>query len=847
MRLFLPLFFGLVVVLSGCGGGSGDAPTPAPPPATDSWRLSGTVTASALHVLDVDTNDPRSPQGDNNSPANAQTLPSLVTVGGYVTATPTAGGINGDDRFSADSDKADYFRINLQQGQPLMLEIADWSSSDVDLDLYLYDALSGELIDAAMGLADIESLQAPADGDYLLQVYAETGRSNYLLKIDSAGTALPVNRSLRLSQPFFSGELLLQLKRGAQPAARSAAGNSLAGPLPASAEQRPVRARLGASPQPRRLSGQYANDEQAAKLATLLSYKQLSKDPAIALVALNYQLHSLLQPTDPLYRQQWHYPAINLPEAWDYSDGQGALVAVVDSGVYLQHPDLAANLSAGYDFIADSDTALDGDGLDDDANDPGDGGLGGSSSWHGTHVAGTIAAVANNGQGGSGVAYGAQIMPLRALGLAGGGSSYDVQQAVRYAAGLANDSGLRPERRADIINLSVGCSGCYSAIDEALFDAVHAAGVIVIAAAGNDNSNVPSYPAAYPKVISVAATDRNDARAYYSNYGSSIDVSAPGGAQQSRSSDGVLSTLVDESAGALRPSYEYYQGTSMAAPHVAGVAALMVALHPALTPDDFAAALSSGAIVDDLGSSGRDNQFGYGRINARKAVEYAQQLAGGEVLNRLSSTPAAIDLGLNQQQASLHISSSGTPARKVISTSSSADWLQLSPLTIDEQGLGEYQLTVDRSQLGSGSHSANLIFNDDQGDRLLVNVSVLISAQPGSSGIGHLWFQLYDSQQQPVAGMDIDADANGRYHFNFAELASGEYLLLASTDSDNDYLLCDSGEACGVYPTIGLPTLIQLNSDRTGLDFQVLLGSSLANNAPLQGNRMPATATSPGR
>ena len=159
-------------------------------------------------------------------------------------------------------------------------------------------------------------------------------------------------------------------------------------------------------------------------------------------------------------------------------------------------------------------------------------------------------------KGVAGVAYGAKIMPLRVLG-ATGGSSYDIQQALYYAAGLPNDSGTVPAQRAHIANLGLGCQNCFSSSEAAVYQEVRNAGLIVVAASGNDNSGEPGYPASYSSVISVAATDRFDARAPYSNYRPNVFVSAPGGSQRSGLTNGVLSTLVEQSASSRRSGYEF--------------------------------------------------------------------------------------------------------------------------------------------------------------------------------------------------------------------------------------------------------------------------------------------------
>jgi len=365
------------------------------------------------------------------------------------------------------------------------------------------------------------------------------------------------------------------------------------------------------------------------------------------------------------------------------------VVAVIDTGVLLDHPDLQANLTHngisgdGYDFINDSTSARDGDGIDSNPYDVGDLGVGnGASSFHGTHVSGTVSAVTNNNLGVAGVSWNTRIMPMRVMGV-GGGTSYNIAQAVRYAAGLSNDSNTLPSQKADIINLSLGGSS-YSQDSQAVYTMARNAGVIIIASAGNDYSSQPNYPASYDGVVSVSAVDMNSNIAPYSNYGQYVDVAAPGG-DTSRDlngdgrADGVLSTLGNLDG----PDYRYYQGTSMAAPHVAGVAALMKAVNPNLTPDEFDAYLQNFEIVNDMGTPGRDNLYGYGLIDALKAVQ-AQQ-GGGTTSSLLQLSPAALNFGWATTTASLIASVVGTTAITVTSVTDNASWL-----TVSNEGSGKH-------------------------------------------------------------------------------------------------------------------------------------------------------------
>jgi subtilisin family serine protease len=367
-----------------------------------------------------------------------------------------------------------------------------------------------------------------------------------------------------------------------------------------------------------------------ARAETLAAVEAMRARPDVLWAQPNYVRQPLRLPNDELLRLQWHYPLISLPAAWDVTIGSPeVIVAVIDTGLLIGHPDIATErLVPGFDFISNPATAQDGDGIDGDPFDVGDGRDGKPSTFHGTHVTGTIGASTDNGVGVAGVDWSARIMPLRALG-AGGGSDFDIANAILFAAGLANASGRVPAERADVINMSLGGPGFSPAMHEAV-RAARAAGAIIVAAAGNDDVDAANdSPAGFPEVVSVSAVDLARRKAPYSNFGAVVDVAAPGGdltvdRDGDDFDDGVLSTLGAETPdGGIRAIFAFEQGTSMAAPHVAGVVALMQAAFRAshggarMTPDQFDAFLASGAITDSLG---RDGFSGHGLINAHKAV-----------------------------------------------------------------------------------------------------------------------------------------------------------------------------------------------------------------------------------
>lgn len=332
-------------------------------------------------------------------------------------------------------------------------------------------------------------------------------------------------------------------------------------------------------------------------------------------------------PNDPRYADQWHYDnpvgGMNLENAWDITTGSGAVtVAVLDTG-YRPHVDLVGNIVGGYDMISNTSVSNDGNGRDSDAQDPGDWTTAGQcapgsdpsdSSWHGTHVAGTVAAVSDNNTGVTGVAWNVNVLPVRVLGTCGGSVS-DIADGIRWAAGLNVNGVPNNTNPADVINMSLGsrlASACSNTYQNAINAAV-AQGVTVVAAAGNSNTTANHPPANCNNVISVAATSLDGSRAFYSNFGASVDVAAPGGDFCNPTTDAAPTTVGDCEGGVLKndemvlstynsgtqgpgaDNYAWNQGTSMASPHVAGAAALLYSVQPDITPAEVEAALTSTA------------------------------------------------------------------------------------------------------------------------------------------------------------------------------------------------------------------------------------------------------------
>lgn len=349
-------------------------------------------------------------------------------------------------------------------------------------------------------------------------------------------------------------------------------------------------------------------------------------------------------PNDELFAFQWNYTdsvaGINLPAAWDLNTGSASIVvAIADTGS-RPHPD-AAQAWPGYDFISDAFAANDGDGRDADPTDTGDGVSAADlqthpdlvqapSSWHGESVAGLVAAASNNGFGVAGVNWNAHLLHVRVLGK-GGGTDSDILDGINWAAGLAVPGVPDNPHPAQIINMSLGGDGPCGPAYQDTFDALIAAGKVIVVSAGNNSADVANTsPANCNGVITVAATSRNGSHASYSNVAAApgaITLAAPGG--DGAVTDRILTLSNTGSSTPLNESYVWKQGTSFAAPQVAGVAALMLTANPTLTPAQLKQILRDTARPFASGTSDDCNapRCGAGILDAHAAVLFATQMA----------------------------------------------------------------------------------------------------------------------------------------------------------------------------------------------------------------------------
>jgi len=371
--------------------------------------------------------------------------------------------------------------------------------------------------------------------------------------------------------------------------------------------------------------------------------EKYNRNPNVEYAVVNSIAHAFVSPNDPLYELQWHLDdssspnpvggtnggGINIEPAWDISDGTGVIVAVLDSGVayedygtkYKLAPDLEnTHFVAGWDFV------------NNDAH-PND------DNSHGTHVAGTIAQSTDNGIGVAGVAYNCTIMPVKVLNKRGSGTLDQLVDGIYFAT---NNS-------ADVISMSLGWPPGYDPgkpLKDAL-DYAYNNGVTIVSASGNDYASQVSYPAAHDKCIAVGATKYDETRAGYSNYGPALDIMAPGGDSVDQNGDGyydgVLQNTFNPNTKNPRDfGYWFFTGTSMATPHVSGVAALLISAGVASTPDQVREALQSTA--EDKGSESWDSEYGWGIVDAHAALLWTAEQDEPSVLTTIVVSPSSATL-----------------------------------------------------------------------------------------------------------------------------------------------------------------------------------------------------------
>jgi len=816
-------------LLAGCGGGGGSD-------AVEIDDLSGTISIEARTRVDSDTaDDIRLGLAIGNSPNDErqgntpQSLPGSGILGGYVSA---AGGTYSDPLFDFYIDTEDQIRTRLAAGDRVVLQVfaADSSLAAPVVSLSISSA-SGELCDAnCQSGPPFVYVHEQETIDVTIAITANGGGpARYVLTVTSDTQASGVN--VAYAEPDFRvDEAVISVQSTATGTSLQTTGMATA--LGVSAARALGNGAWHLRRTPASVARVYSGDELVvARKATLDWIRELQVRSDIASAGPNYlySTQAVEPENDPLYQLQWHYPLINLPLAWQLAPnaGQGVGVAVMDTGLFSTNPasygdwheDINANvpLSASAilgpgEFLDYVTGSLDIDTQPDRDRNPADPGEGKaqSSNFHGTHVAGIVAAQDNN-IGIVGVASGATLIPVRVLGRDGTGSLSDLIAAINWAANNAS---------VDVINLSLGGLGPNASLESAINAAVKN-GKLVVAAAGNQSSDVPTYPAAFDNVIGVGAVDGGRKRAGYSNFGESVNLVAPGGdASRDANNDGnadvVISAWGEDTGNVFVARYAGLQGTSMAAPHVAGVYALMkeaaiTASATLVTPERFASLLEAGLLTDDIGN---ETEYGAGLINALKAVNAAVE---GSDVNLLSSSPSSLQF--SESVFSQSFSLKGYPENSVVTidTVDLPEWVKLSRTPSGSPTGETITATLSTDGLDADANLRDvIIINYSGGSRTSLEIPVRLQLGdiPGNTDAGRHYVLLVSTGDEPESqAQQVVEASDGRYRFAFPEVEPGEYFLVAGSDNDNNGLICETGEACAEYPVNGLPEKIVIGNE----------------------------------
>lgn len=541
----------LLLVASACGGGGGGAPVSA--------TLSGRITATIASPLLASAPYDREP---NDTAASAR-----------------LGAPEGVGFLDSASDAVDAFRIVASRSGMHAVRV---EATGVQVEGLLHDLMRGRAG---------PSLRLERGEAYDVVVVARGGIGAYRYRVeevDGPEREAPLPERYRdCGDGCLPGELIVAPAEGFDPEEVATA----AGLTCLEGDARLCRLRSSA----------VGSGEPFRDLCALLAQCASLEAQRLARYAEpNYLRRLAAAPNDPFLPQQWSLGLVRAEAAWDQTRGDtGVIVGTVDSGIRAGHPDLAGRVLPGWDFVS----------RDSSPEDPN------TTSSHGTHVAGIIAAATNNATGVAGMLWDGRVLPARAFDAAGFGSVFDIAEAIRFCAGLPNVSGTLPDAPARVINLSFA-SATPTVTEEAACDAARDAGIFVCAAAGNHASSLVRYPAAYESVTAVAATARSGNAASYSNFGTWIDLAAPGGV----AGDGIRVLSVNSSGDF---TYAFTEGTSFACPHVAGTAALILGV-AAHTPEQVKQILTTTA--QDVGAAGYDTRTGHGLVDAHAAVLSAMGL-----------------------------------------------------------------------------------------------------------------------------------------------------------------------------------------------------------------------------
>jgi serine protease len=817
----------LLLLLAGCGGGGGGGGGPDP---VSTGTIAGTIVLPDANGGILADREP------NDTAAQAQRLPPLqprstVLVAGEAGASGARQGF---------PDLVDAFRTVSHVPATVTLTLTQSSGGLVtaDLDLAALDTASASPLAASATPSNPEvvSFTVGADEPFDVLVTCAAGDGAYVLRIVT--TDPPPAAVVATSLPRAARVAIAAIESDGHPALETTPylleepDCAPARVLVRATSRDPAEgARIAATLAGRALRTTGAGTHvievprgahHAAGREALAAAAVAASAPGVAWAEPDWVVRPLATPNDPGFGRQWNLIGIGCPSAWDVTTGSPTVVVgMVDTGI-ASHLDLDANRVPGFDFVSDPGIAGDGNGRDSDGTDPGDlDDTDHTSTWHGTHTAGIVAARQNDGFGLSGVAPGCRVMPLRALGRTGGTMS-DLADAIRYASGHVVPGPAAPlPAPLRIVNCSLGSPQGSQELEDAC-DAARDAGTLLVASTGNDGGPV-LFPAAYPSVLAVGAVDSRLVQASYSNVGPQVACVAPGGNDnRDRDGDGFLdgvsSDVVDETVVPFASGEAAYVGTSMAAPHVAGVAALVLSVDPSLTRAQLIDTVLSSC--RDVGTPGVDDATGHGLVQAGAAVKLALANLGTPRTDaprlllttttlRFPAASTVLDVPvLNAGGGVLHVASA------TASTDSGVPWL--TGLRIPQAGgdsdTSEIAVVVNRVGLATGLHAGTVLISD--GTTVVGAIRVLLEVG-ASPLVGHRFVVAALENATGIVRSSGFADPLDAHRYALAGLPPGAYTISAGTDLDGDGIFGEGPDWEGEH---AVPVTVAAGQRVAGID-----------------------------